>query len=104
MIPALNADLLFELPSVDFRFYFNIVYISRKLSAGKFLRSSTNSHAETSLLTAIAALTTDYLQIIYFSILAVSSYTLFVKLSTACNENTFLSKYVIGSEIEHIRP
>lgn len=45
MIPALNADLLFELPSVDFRIYFNIVYISRKLSAGKFLRSSTNSHA-----------------------------------------------------------
>lgn len=27
MIPALKADLLFELPSVDFRFYFNIVYI-----------------------------------------------------------------------------
>lgn len=37
MIFVLNVDLLFELFFVDFRFYFNIVYISRKLSVGKFL-------------------------------------------------------------------
>lgn len=45
MIFVLNVDLLFELFFVDFRFYFNIVYISRKLSVGLCINFVVNCYS-----------------------------------------------------------